>query len=77
MNARIGLIRSRRYKRPFSIVFLDCDNFKAINDRLGHHGGDSVLRLVAKLLKKECRSTDIVARLGGDEFVYFLMRDRP
>lgn len=65
--------RCRRYKRPFTVVFLDCDNFKPLNDRRGHQGGDSALRLVAKTLKSSIRATDTVARFGGDEFAILMV----
>jgi diguanylate cyclase (GGDEF)-like protein len=64
--------RSRRYQRPLSLMYLDLDNFKSINDTLGHQAGNSVLGGVAGTLKASVRLTDIVARLGGDEFVVLL-----
>lgn len=64
--------RSRRYGRPFSLVFLDCDNFKAVNDSRGHQEGDQVLRAVAHCLRQSSRGTDLIARLGGDEFLLLL-----
>jgi len=62
------LQRSRRYGHTFTLVYIDCDNFKAVNDNHGHPTGDRLLRLVGHTLRAESRSTDIVARLGGDEF---------
>ncbi len=64
--------RSRRYKRPISLMYVDLDNFKTINDSLGHQAGNSVLESVAGALKASVRLTDIVARLGGDEFAVLL-----
>ena len=64
--------RSRRYKRPVSLMYLDLDNFKSINDTLGHQTGNSLLGSVAGALKTSVRLTDIVARLGGDEFAVLL-----
>jgi len=64
--------RSRRYKHPFTIVYLDIDNFKAVNDQFGHTIGDKVLRTVAQLAKVHIRKTDVLARLGGDEFALLL-----
>lgn len=63
---------NRRYKHPFSIAYLDIDNFKQINDTSGHDTGDRVLRDVATTLKTNLRSTDIIARMGGDEFAVLL-----
>ena len=64
--------RIRRYSHPFTVVYLDLDNFKQMNDRYGHEIGDEVLRIVASQLKSMLRKTDIVARLGGDEFAILL-----
>ena len=64
--------RFQRYKRSFSVAYVDLDNFKSINDQFGHTTGDTVLRSIVFLTKKELRKTDIVARLGGDEFVILL-----
>lgn len=66
------LARCRRSRSPITAIFLDCDGFKAVNDRLGHDAGDAVLRTVAWALQKNCRPTDVVARLGGDEFVVLI-----
>jgi len=62
------LVRSRRYKHFFSLAYLDIDNFKYVNDSMGHVEGDKLLIEVAKCLKANLRETDTVARLGGDEF---------
>lgn len=58
-----------REDRDFSLVFIDLDNFKPINDNFGHAKGDEVLQKVAKVLKQIFRDYDIIARVGGDEFV--------
>jgi diguanylate cyclase (GGDEF)-like protein len=60
--------RASRYGRSFSLAYLDCDNFKEVNDRFGHNIGDEVLREVVHGINKQLRSTDFVGRLGGDEF---------
>jgi diguanylate cyclase (GGDEF)-like protein len=64
--------RQRRYQRPFGLAYIDCDNFKAINDSLGHHAGDELLRTIGAVLGTGLRRTDVVARLGGDEFAVLL-----
>ena len=73
-NEVIGreLQRHRRYETPLSIVFIDIDRFKAINDTLGHEVGDRVLREVAGFLLKNIREADYVFRWGGDEFLVLM-----
>lgn len=60
--------RMSRYKHPFTMAYIDLDNFKAVNDRFGHTMGDKLLHLVAITIQKNLRTTDMMARLGGDEF---------
>ncbi len=60
--------RSKRYKHAFSLVLLDIDHFKQINDSHGHLAGDEVLRRVAASIKSKVRTNDVVARVGGEEF---------
>lgn len=64
--------RSRRYKRPLSVVFMDCDNFKAINDTFGHNTGNKLLHEVAQSIKQNLRAYDKAGRMGGDEFIIYL-----
>jgi diguanylate cyclase (GGDEF)-like protein len=70
--AQMEIDRSRRYEHPFTIVYLDLDNFKTVNDQFGHPTGDQVLRAVVEYAKKHLRKTDVIARLGGDEFALLL-----
>jgi diguanylate cyclase len=58
-----------RYEHPFSVVLLDIDNFKQINDEQGHLYGDRMLKAISRLLDDNVRDTDMVARYGGEEFV--------
>nr|MBA2339990.1 GGDEF domain-containing protein [Pyrinomonadaceae bacterium] len=62
------LKRARRYESPLSIVFIDLDNFKAVNDTNGHQFGDHLLVKCAEWLRHELRETDVICRYGGDEF---------
>ena len=64
--------RSQRYGHPFTIAYIDVDNFKAVNDQFGHVAGDHVLRAVVSQVRKHLRKTDTIARLGGDEFAVLL-----
>lgn len=64
--------RSRRYQYVFSVIFMDMDNFKKINDRFGHLVGSQVLIEIARLLQRNLRKIDIISRYGGDEFVVVL-----
>jgi diguanylate cyclase (GGDEF)-like protein len=65
-------IRTRRYRRPFSVAIIDLDNFKTINDMLGHASGDDVLKKFAACMKSQKRDADALARYGGDEFVILM-----
>jgi diguanylate cyclase (GGDEF)-like protein len=64
--------RSRRYRSPFTLVLLDVDHFKQINDQRGHPMGDEVLRRIGALLKSKIRTNDLAARIGGEEFALTL-----
>jgi diguanylate cyclase (GGDEF)-like protein len=70
--ARAEWARFQRYGRPLSLMLLDIDKFKSINDRFGHNVGDLVLKAVAEICKTTKRQTDVVARFGGEEFVLLL-----
>lgn len=61
----------QRQSSPFSIAYIDLDNFKAVNDRYGHKQGDELLKSVVNCLVKNLRGTDLIARMGGDEFSIF------
>jgi diguanylate cyclase (GGDEF)-like protein len=75
--AQMEINRSARYQRPFTVVFIDVDNFKTINDTFGHTTGDTVLHTIAENIQQNLRKTDIVARVGGDEFVVLLPESDP
>ena len=62
------IYRCRRYGRPFGLLVVDLDGFKAVNDTAGHEAGDRVLQTIGRIIRENCRTTDIPARLGGDEF---------
>ncbi len=67
-----AVLIGRREKQPFALVAMDLNRFKEINDTLGHHAGDQVLRLVAERTRACLRESDTVARMGGDEFTILL-----
>ncbi len=68
-----SIARQRRDSQPFSVLYLDLDGFKQINDQHGHAGGDRVLTEVADVLRSSVRRTDTAARIGGDEFAIVLV----
>ena len=67
-RVRDELARVDRYHYPMTLMVIDVDGLKKLNDRLGHEGGDNALRAVARSLQQTCRATDLAARIGGDEF---------
>lgn len=66
------LSKAIRYQRPFSLIMLDLDYFKKINDRYGHPAGDAVLKAISATINKTVRNSDIVSRYGGEEFAIVL-----
>ena len=67
-----SLAMARRSARPLSLITVDVDHFKRVNDTFGHEAGDEVLRRLARTLEQRLRGSDVVARLGGEEFVVLL-----
>ena len=70
--ANLELNKARRYQSQISVIYMDIDNFKQVNDHLGHHIGDRLLRAAAKTIKNNIRAIDLIARWGGDEFCILL-----
>ncbi len=71
-HLREELLRARRYSHPLTLLMFDLDYFKQVNDSYGHLNGDSVLRGLAQLLRRQLRTSDILARYGGEEFAVLL-----
>jgi diguanylate cyclase (GGDEF)-like protein len=68
----LEIARSHRSNVPLTLVYVDCDNFKTVNDTLGHRIGDELLVSVGAALRQSIRTTDVAARIGGDEFALLL-----
>ena len=69
---RLEVKRHQRMEKPMSVVMLDIDHFKTVNDEHGHPAGDRALKLLAETLRKSSRETDVIARYGGEEFIMLL-----
>jgi diguanylate cyclase (GGDEF)-like protein len=76
-RAELELIRAKKKNQPVSLIYMDIDNFKVVNDKLGHLSGDTLLTLFSANLSGIIRQKDVVARLGGDEFVILLPETSP
>ena len=68
----LEISKMQRYGHPFSLAYIDIDNFKEVNDRFGHSAGDNLLLAIATKIEKSIRNVDLIARIGGDEFVVLL-----
>ena len=69
--------RSLRYGHSLTLVYLDIDNFKSVNDRFGHKTGDNVLATIGSVIHDSIRQNDVLGRLGGDEFAILLVETDP
>ena len=69
--------QAQRYGRPASVLMIDCDNLKTVNDTHGHDAGNRLLRQIANAVQAELRATDVPARYGGDEFIVLLPETPP
>jgi diguanylate cyclase (GGDEF)-like protein len=67
-KAETAVRRAKRRHTPLTMAFIDCDDFKTVNDTLGHEAGDELLRVIGQTLRANVRPEDVVARVGGDEF---------
>jgi diguanylate cyclase (GGDEF)-like protein len=72
-RGEIECSRSNRFNHPLTVIMLDIDNFKEVNDTYGHYIGDQVIQMVAKRCKLKLRDVDLFGRYGGDEFLIFLV----
>ena len=76
-HIQASIARCKRYKQSCSLLYIDVDNFKDINDNHGHEAGDTILKTVSDRIRENCRNTDSAARLGGDEFAILLEQIDP
>lgn len=67
-RGELEIKRAGRNKLPLTVMFIDIDDFKTVNDTQGHHAGDALLQQIAQILRRDIRATDLLARLGGDEY---------
>jgi cyclic di-GMP phosphodiesterase Gmr len=72
MQERISELLARKPLKPFGVLFLDLDNFKAVNDHFGHAQGDELIKLAARAIQSCLRPADVIARIGGDEFLIII-----
>ena len=72
-----SMARAKRYAQPFSLMLMDLDHFKMVNDTYGHDCGDNVLKAIAEILTEFTREGDTLARIGGEEFVLALPETNP
>src|SRR5919202_590966 len=70
--AEAEIERARRHAHPFTVAYIDVDDFKLVNDRQGHSAGDRLLKAIADTVRENVRTIDVVARLGGDEFAVLM-----
>jgi len=70
--AQMEIDRLGRHGRPLTLMYIDLDNFKTVNDRFGHIAGDRALQSIVRSIKDQIRTSDVIARLGGDEFAVLL-----
>lgn len=69
---KVEMARHRRDGNPFAVAYIDCDDFKSVNDTRGHSAGDRLLKTIAETSRRNLRATDTIARLGGDEFAVIM-----